>query len=87
MVFTMESMNWIELEIPSTSIKQKQNNIQDDNPYVIYEYDYSESVEVLNIKGPSTPKIEPDLGIDLNNELVSATITYSFKSTLTEDSI
>jgi hypothetical protein len=83
----MESINWIELEIPSTSVEEKQKKIQDDNPYVIYEYDYTESVDVLSIKEPTYPQVGPDLGIDIDNELVSATISYSFKSALKEDTL
>lgn len=82
----MDNVSLIDLEIPSTAVRCKEQNLQDDNPFVVYEYDCSESVQVLSIEEHAS-RHTSDLGVDLAGELVSATILFSFKSVIKEDAI
>ena len=82
----MSNVTLVDLEIPSTAVRCKEQNLQEDNPFIVYEYECSESVQVLNIE-EHAPQRTSGLGVDLAGELVSATISFSFKSILKEDAI
>jgi hypothetical protein len=82
----MDNVSLIDLEIPLTAVRCKEQSLQDDKPFIVYEYDCSESVQVLSIE-EHVPQHTSDLGVDLAGELVSATISFSFKSVIKEDAI
>jgi hypothetical protein len=82
----MDNVSLIDLVIPSTKVKCKKQNLQDDNPFIVYEYDCSESVPVLSIEQHKLQH-RSDFGVDLAGEVVSAIISVSFKSVIREDTI